>query len=194
MSEMAKPGITAPACIMLEVSVGKLPHTIDLVMKNTFCVLPVIENNSKATEINQYLDFFSSFLPHYSTVVSCLCCLFSNSMTYLNVQRLTRPQKAAFIVTHAHEIVVWNTSLHLFPGPDIKATLAIHPHFEKLRGIWETATPHAKMTARTHRLLKALGLLQWITFIYFHYTIKQQETINFSHRTTSRTHKAKVVT
>lgn len=58
---MAKPGITAPACIMLEVSVGKLPHTIDLVMKNTFCVLPVIENNSKATEINQYLDFFLHF-------------------------------------------------------------------------------------------------------------------------------------
>lgn len=68
MSEMAKPGITAPACIMLEVSVGKLPHTIDLVMKNTFCVLPVIENNSKATEINQYLDFFFFI---FATLFNC---------------------------------------------------------------------------------------------------------------------------
>lgn len=64
---MAKPGITVPACIMLEVSVGKLPHTIDLVMKNTFGVLPVIENNSKATEINQYLNFFFIF----ATLFNC---------------------------------------------------------------------------------------------------------------------------
>ena len=27
-----------------------------------------------------------------------------------------------------------------------------------------------------HFLLKALGLLQWITLIYFHHTLKQQET------------------
>lgn len=37
------------ACIMLEGSPGKLPHIIDFVMKNTFLVSPIIENNSKTT-------------------------------------------------------------------------------------------------------------------------------------------------
>lgn len=34
---------------MLEESPGKLPHVIDFVMKNTFLVSPIIENNSEAT-------------------------------------------------------------------------------------------------------------------------------------------------
>ncbi len=76
--------------------------------------------------------------------------------------------------------------------------LILQPHspsilISKIKSRLGNSHPHAKATAANHRLLKALGLLQWITFIYFHYTIKQQETINFSHQTTSRTHKAKAV-
>lgn len=42
-------------------------------------------------------------------------------------------------------------------------------------------------------LFKAFGLLQEISFIYFHYTIKQPVTINFSLKLQVEAHKAKAV-
>lgn len=95
--------------------------------------------------------------------------------------------KATSVGTCAREMNVWKRVVLLTS----QKTLGHPSSFQKIKRRLGNGHPHAETTATKHRLLKALGLLQWITFIYFHYTIKQQETINFSHQTTSRTHKAK---
>lgn len=74
---------------------------------------------------------------------------------------------------------------------DYETTLTYPSYFTFWR--LRADTPPRQNDSHKQCLLKALGLLQWITFIYFHYTIKQQETINFSLETTSQTHKAKAV-
>lgn len=129
---------------MLAVSVGKLPHIIDSVMKNTFHVAPVIENNSKATEINQYLDFFTPLIFLLFNYCFLLVLFISQFGDTSRCAATDAASKAAFMVTRAHEIDVWNTSLHLFLDLILKPHLPSILILKKLRGIWETVTPTPK--------------------------------------------------